>query len=323
MSLSASVNFSLSRDNLIKMAMQHVGAIGEGATPDSTQLTEGALLLNTLIKFWQVDDIQIWLTNYGYILPVSGTNKVALGAEGGHAVSSYVRTTTSAASSSGGSTVTLTSVTGVANAYNIGIEQTDGTMQWTTVNGAPIGQVVTLTATLTGNVASGADVYVYPASAKLTRPYNITDAYLRHSSDNIDTNLVPISMQELDLLPNKFEEGTPNQWAYDRVLGFSTSGYPGNGNFYFWPTFENGDNVIVIRYTKIFDDLDAAGDNPEFPSHWFLPLMLGLAWLLGSKNGLPLKERQMLIQEATMMKEMALDADMENASIKFQPNRGK
>jgi hypothetical protein len=44
-------------------------------------------------------------------------------------------------------------VTGVATTYNIGVQLDDGTFQWTTVNGAPSGSTVTLTAVLTDSAA--------------------------------------------------------------------------------------------------------------------------------------------------------------------------
>ena len=321
MALSASMDFALSRDNLITMSLQHIGALGDGETPSATQLTECSLLLNTLIKAWQTDSMQLWMTSYGYIFPISNVAKCSLGAEGGHAASTYLHTTTSVASASGGSTVTVVTVTGISTTNVIGIELSDGSMQWTTVNGAPAGSVVTLAATLSGAVSAGADVYVYATTAKLTRPHQIVEAFRRTSSDNTDTPLRVVSMQEYNSLGSKFEEGVVNLVAYDKVLGYSTTGYPGNGDLYFWPIFPNGDNVIVIRYVKIYDDLDAAANNPEFPQQWFLPLMLGLAWLLGPKHGLTLKERLMLLQEATMFRDMALDADVEDAPIKFMPSR--
>ena len=321
MALSNSVDFAVSRDNLITMSLQHVGAIGDGITPSATQLTEGSLLLNLLIKAWQVDGMQLWMTSYGYVFPVSDTNKVSLGGEGGNAATSYVYTTTSATSASGGSTVTLTSVTGVSTTNVIGIELDDGTMQWTTVNGAPAGSVVTLTAALTGDVASGAAVYVYATTNKLTRPYQISEAFRRTSADDTDTPLQIISMSDYSDLPNKLAEGIPLQIAYDKSLGFSTSGYPGNSTLYFNPIFQDGKYVIVLRYVKLYADLDSGTNNPEFPQHWFLPIMLGLAWLLGPKHGLTLKERQMLLQEAMMFKDLALDADVEDVPVKFQPDR--
>jgi len=320
MALSGSIDFAVTRDDLIKAALQHIGAIGDGDTPSSTQLSEAGLLLNMLIKNWAKDGMQLWMRYYGFIFPVSGTSSVALGAEGGKAATSYLWTTTSAASAAAATTITVTTVTGIATTNIIGVELSDGTMQWTTVNGAPAGSVVTLTAALTGAVASGADVYVYATTAKLTRPVDIVESFLRHSADDIDTPLDRLSMNEYNQLPNKTETMGIVQWCYDKVLNFSTSGYPGNGDYYFWGRFQNGDDVIVIKYIKEFDDLDSATQNPEFPQQWFLPLMLGLAWLLSPKHGIPLNERKTLLQEAEMFKKATLDDDQERESIFLQPD---
>lgn len=321
MALSGSTNFPVTRDDLIKAAMQHISALGDGDTPNATQLSEASFLLNILIKNWQTEGMQLWMTYYGYIFPVSGTTKCSLGAEGGKSASSYIYTTTSVASSSGGSTITVVAVTGIVNTNVIGIELSDGSMQWTTVNGAPAGSVITLATPLTGNVAAGASVYAYAVGAQLTRPKEIVGSFLRTSSDNTDVPLTIISMDEYNNLSSKFQKGTPNQVAYDKVLGLSTSLYPGNGDFYFWPIFENGDTVIVIKYVKLFDDLDIGANNPEFPQEWFLPLMLGLAWLLSPKNGVPLNERKTLMQEAEMFRDRTIDNDVENVSVNFQPAR--
>jgi hypothetical protein len=321
MALSNSVNFSISRDNLITMSLQHVGALGDGIAPNATQLTECSLLLNLLIKAWQVDGMQLWMTSYGYVFPVSAVAKVSLGGEGGNAATDYVYTTTSNTSSSGGTTVTLTSVTGVSDTNVIGIELSSGTMQWTTVSGAPTGLVVTLGTTLTGDVSSAANVYVYSTANRLTRPYQISEAFRRFSTDNTDTKIDIISMFAYSNLSNKFEKGIPLQVAYDKSLGFGASGYPGNSTLYFWPIFNDGKYVLVLRYVKLYSDLDAGTDNPEFPQHWFLPLMLGLAWLLGPKHGLTINERKLLLDEATQFKTFALHADVEDVSVNFQPNR--
>lgn len=322
MALSGSVDFAITRDSLIETSLKHIGALGDGESPSATQVSECAVLLNMLVKHLQADDIQLYITKYGYIFPVSSVSSTLLGAEGGNAATSYLHTTASAASSSGGSTVAVTTVTGISTTNVIGIELSDGTMQWTTVNGAPAGSVVTLTATLTGNVSSGADIYVYATTAKLTRPANILEAFRRTSADSSDTPLTMFSADEYNNLSTKTETGVVTQWFYDKPLGLSTSGYPGNGEFFFWPRFQNGDNVIVVRYTKIFDDLDSASNNVEFPQVWFLPLMVGLAWLLAPKHGVPLKERQLLMQEYIFLKKNASDYDQETNSMFLSPDRG-
>src|SRR5258706_7949999 len=129
MSLSGSINFPVTRDDLIKASLQHISAIGDGETPNATQLSESGLLLNLLIKNWQIEGMQLWMTYYGYIFPVSGVIKCSLGAEGGNSASSYLYTTTSATSLSGTSTITVVTVTGISTTNIIGIELSDGTMQ--------------------------------------------------------------------------------------------------------------------------------------------------------------------------------------------------
>lgn len=322
MALSGSNDFAVTRDDLIKTSLQHIGAIGDGETPNATQLSECSILLNMLIKHLQADDIQLWITKYGYVFPVSSTSSVLLGAEGGNAASSYVHTTTSAAAIAGASTITVTTVTGIATTNIIGIELSDGTMQWTTVNGAPVGSVVTLSAVLTGAVASGADIYAYATTAKLTRPARILEVFRRASADTTDTPVMMLSAAEYNNLSDKTATGEVLQFFYDQPLGLSTTGYPGNGEFFFWPRFQNGDSVLVLRYTKIFDDMDAGSNNVEFPQVWFLPLMVGLAWLLAPKHGIPLKERQMLMQEYMFLKSAASSYDQESGSMFLQPDMG-
>lgn len=324
MALSASVDFSVTRDDLIKAGLQHIGAIGDGDTPNVTQLSESAILINMLIKHWKTYDIQLWVRKYGFVLPVSNVSQVIIGAEGGHAVTGYDYTTTSVISTSGTSTVTVTTVTGISAGDQIGIELEDGTMQWTTINGAPAGSVVTLTASLSDDVAVGAAVYTYTQSSQRgTRPAKILEAWRRQSSETaanvLDTPMTMLSEQDYNNLPNKGENGPPIQYWPDQTLGLSTSGHPGNLEFNFWPRFESGDYVIVYRYIKIFDDLDAATNDVEFPQEWFLPLMIGLAWLLSAKHGIPLKERQMLFNEMQFLALAARDYDQEQGSIFLSP----
>lgn len=324
MALSGSQDFTVTRDDIIKMSLQHIGAIGDGDTPSVTQVTEAALYLNMLLKFWQADDLQLWIRKLGYVLPQTFTTmppKISLGAEGGHATNSYNFTTTTAAAVLGASTITVASTTGISNTFNIGIELSDGTMQWTTVSGAPAGLVVTLAATLTKAVASGASVYCY--QTKILRPQRILDAYTRLSNATLanvtDTLLTKMTQEEYNAQPNKGATGTPNMWYYDEVLGLSTTLYPGNGDFYVWPIFADGDTLVVIQYIKTFDDLDGSTNNVEFPQTWFLPIMVGLAWLLSAKNGIPLNERKTLQQEAEFLKNQAKQFDQETGSIFFMP----
>jgi hypothetical protein len=160
MTTSNSVDFSVSRDDIIKAAMQQVGILGEGVSPNSTQLTEKGIILNMIVKARMADGMPLWALKTGYVLPQTGTSSVSIGPTGGHATLTYTATTTSAAAILDAQTIVITSATGFTIGYNIGIELSDSTMQWTTISNL-VGTTVTLGAVLTAAVSSGAQVYAY------------------------------------------------------------------------------------------------------------------------------------------------------------------
>lgn len=313
MATSGSVNLATSRDELIKAAYQHIGYIGEGDTPSSTQYSEAALILNWIAKLRMTDGMPLWSLKTGYVLPVTGVSSVVLGGSD-HAVSSYTATTSSAAASSGASTITVTSTTGFSNGYAIGIELSDSTMQWTTINGAPSGTTITLTATLTGAMSSGAQVYAYSTSNRIVRPLRVVDAYLYSVVDDSRHPLNVVTYSSYNSLGAPTSTGVPNQVYYDPSLS--------SASLFIYPRFLTGDNLIQIRYHRPFDDFDASSDEPDFPQEWFLPLMMELAALLGPKAGLSIEERRTLFQEAAAYREMALSNGTEEGSFRIMPERG-
>lgn len=60
MTTSASTNFSVSRDDLIKGALRKIGVVPQGESPTVDQITEGAFALNLLVKAWQADGMPLW-----------------------------------------------------------------------------------------------------------------------------------------------------------------------------------------------------------------------------------------------------------------------
>lgn len=60
MATSGSTDFSVSRDDIIKYALLTVQAIGQGDTPNSTQLTDCSAMLNMIVKAWQADGMPLW-----------------------------------------------------------------------------------------------------------------------------------------------------------------------------------------------------------------------------------------------------------------------
>lgn len=70
-------------------------------------------------------------------------------------------TTLNGGEPSGETAIAVNSIVGVASGDRVGVEQDDGTMHWSTVNGAPGGGVITITDALTDDAASGNAMVVW------------------------------------------------------------------------------------------------------------------------------------------------------------------
>lgn len=309
MSTSGSYDFSVSRDDLILSAHQHIGAVGEGETCTTAQTTEAAILLNMIVKLRATMGMPCWALKRGYVLPVTGTSSISTA---GQIVQSYVQTTTSVAAISDASTITLTSITGVATTYNIGVTQDNGTILWTTVNGAPVGSVVTLTAPLTYAAASGNVVYVYQTANRVQGIIRVIEANI---NDLVTSKTYPINIMARNdyyNLGDRTAASVPNQYWMDIQLA--------SQEMFVYPRFYGGNAIIEFSYQIPFQDFDASGNTPDFPQAFYLPLMKELASLLGPKFGVPIEERKALLSEAQMYFELALETVYPEGSLKLQPD---
>lgn len=311
MTISNSFNFSVDRDELINLAHQHIGAVGEGETCTTAQITEGAKLLNMVVKARAGDGMPLWSIKTAYILPFTGSNSI--NATGSHVVSDFDYTTTSAAALSGATTLTLTSVADFGAGYNVGIEQSDGTVLWTTQSGAAVGNDITLATALTEDVSSGAMVYVYPTASRIpAAPLRILNAYMRNTVAQTDYPINQISQDEYFSLGNKATPGTPNQIYYDPDL-------VGTASFYLYPRFTGGQQLVYFNYVRPFADFDSASDTPDFPQAFYRAIMVELASMLGPKFGVSMAERKALQQEATAYFEQALQSTFQEVSTFMEP----
>lgn len=313
MTTSGSIDFSVSRDDLIEAALKHIGALGDGESPSATQLTEAGKILNMLVKAKMSNGMPLWALKTGYILPQTGTSQIDLGATGDHATLSYTQTTTSAAAVDGASTIVVTSATGFTNGYYVGVAQDDGTMHWTTINGVPSGTTITLTDVLTDDVASGSYVYVY--QTKIQRPLRIIDVFRLDVASSTRSPINIVTYQQIRSLGDLTTASMPNQFYYDPQLvdGVATV----------YPRFYGGQELLEIRFHRPFEDFDAAGDTPDFPQEYYLPLYVTLGWLLAPKNGVPLDERKLLALESKLLWDEALSYGTEEGSVFIQPDLRK
>jgi len=216
-----------------------------------------------------------------------------------------LETTITSAASSGASTLTLASVSGAANAYYIGLYQDNGIIHWTTINGAPAGNVVTLTDVTTNDAASGNTVYVY--STRVEPPlYLLTRFYRNENGD--DWPLGDLTLEEYDGIADKDEQGTPGAFLYEKALD--------EGVFYLDSAVEDARDTIRMTVRYPAQDMDASGDNFDFADIWLRPLGYMLGADLAPEYDIELDQGFMMLLTAAM--KTAMDSDPENSNLEFQ-----
>ncbi len=312
MATSGSVDYAVSRDDIITEALQICGVIPEGGSPTANQLSDCSRTLNMMVKNIQAKpEYNLWTITRGVLFPAHDQIKYILGgASANHNcnLTDFVYTTIRTNYASG-TTLEVTSTTGMTAADAIGVVLDDGTLEWTTIAGGGVVDADTLTLTAGFSSAATAGNLVYTYTSKINRPLRIMSAYSRDMTALTDTAITIISRQEHDNYSTKYNESTMvNQLYYDPQLG--------EGHAWLWPEPSNMNNVIVFNYTRPLEDFDAAGNNPDFPQEWYLPLTWNLASMLSLKYSVPVAERRDITALAQMYLADALNFDREgNTSI--------
>ena len=301
MATSGSTNFAVTRDDIINEALELLGVLSEGESANADQITSASRTLNMMTKAWQADGLNLFAVERMYLFTEKTQEEYSLSSTTtDHVTTDFVETTVSVAATAGASTITVTSATGILDGDQIGIASgTD--VQWTTVNGTPAANVITLTDTLDADADVNAVVYAFTTTAD--RPMKIMEAYIHLAGSNTDIPIGKISRRYYNQLSVKDNVGIVNQFYYDPQVSA--------GQLFVWPTTDDEKNYIVMFVQRTLDDLDAGTDNPDFPQEWYLPLALNLAVLLATKFGVPATEYREIASQAQGYYEMARGFDEE------------
>ena len=274
MATSGSANYLVNRNEIIAEALELIGELPAGDTVGANDVSSCARTLNMMIKHWQARGVALWKNTQVVVFLSPGGQYYQLGPSGDRAayLSDMVETTVATAAVAGASTITVDDATGMASGDSIGVELSDGTLQWTTINGAPAADVVTLAAVLAGEVAADAHVYTYTTT--IGRPLFITEAR-HHYASGQEVTLRPVSRNQYMRLATKTTTGSTSQYYYDPQTT--------NGRLYVWPTASTVQDYLVLTARMPIEDFDGATDDQDFPQEWMLPLAYNLAVLIAPK----------------------------------------
>lgn len=104
----------------------------------------------------------------------------------------------------------------------------------------------------------------------LPETVTILDVYLRYSSPAIDRYMWPISRTEYDSIPNKSQQGFPNQYWYDRLIAPTIT-------LYFVPDGNGPYTLFYHRFRQVQDAVMANALSPEVPNRAIDAIIAGLA----------------------------------------------
>jgi hypothetical protein len=334
MATSGTYTFVRTRDQIIKGALRLVGGYDpENASgPSATQVTDAAESLEMMIKFWQSQGLHLWTKRYAVIFPQKSQGLFILGAAAGAAggdhatlnntlgLGGFFQTTLASSAASGATTIVVSAYQGVdtagvsgvdiTNAYNIGIELDDGTVQWTTVNGAVSSTTITLAVALTGAAAAGNLVYVY--QKKLSRPLRVTDAFIRNAVGGDDRPVNIISKEQYMRLGSKASIGAPTQLCFEPQRDTM--------NVFIYPEFSDAEQLLFLELQYSLEDAGASTDNPDFPVEWLAALKFNLALHLAPEYEVSQTKFKQILDLAGATLAGVTGWDQETASVFIQPH---
>lgn len=310
MATSGTTDFTQSGDDLIADAFRAIGVVAEEENPTASQTAIGRRYLNRMIKSWQANGIRLWKYKEFVVFLEDGKAEYLLGSTGDRAAlaDNFVQTSLTTDEASGSGSIEVGSIASIADTYVIGIVQDDDTIHWTTVNGAPAGLTVTLTASTTAAASSGNHVYVY--SVILERPLRITAGRLRLDGD-VDIPITEISRQSYFGIPNKTNKGNPTQYYYNPLLV--------NGKLYAWPAGDDLQQTLRMTGQFTIEDFDNVADTPDLPQEWLECIVFNLARRLMPQYGTKGERRAEVKELAAESFSLVNNYDVESADITFQP----
>lgn len=311
MATSGSVDFSVSRDDIIRDALESIGFLSPLETIDAADITTAARKLNMIVKQWQgagdfSRGLKLWARKRATVFLQKNQSSYSLGPTGDHASATTVSTTLTANAATSATSLAVASITGIVSGDNIGVVLDSGSIHWTTVNGAPSGTTVVITTGLASAAASGKAVYTY--TTKMRRPISIISATLR-SSSNIDSPMEPMLVTDYEAISNKTADGTPYFYYYEAQLA--------NGVIYLDIEPSDVTSRIKLVYLSAIEDFDAAADTPDYPQEWFRALSAQLAIDLCPSYKIVVSQELKLIRDESLA--IAQNANPETSNLYFQP----
>ena len=271
MATSGSVDYSRNALQVITAALRKLRVVSAGDSATGADLTTGLEALNLMVKAWQLDQVFLWLNQQAVLHLSPSTGSYTLGPSGGHfcAASDAVQTTLTADATTAATALTVASNAGIAASDYMGVVLDDGTVHWTTQNGAPAGTTdATLTTGVVSAASSGNVVFAY--TTKLARPLAITEARLR----DLQGNDSPINVS---LASDSYWQFQTDKTATGDCQEMLFAPLNTSAMVYTWPMCDDATKRIFMTVQRIIEDFDLSTHDADMPAEVTECLIYNLA----------------------------------------------
>lgn len=314
---SGNISFNPSARQIIEEAFSLIRVGTNGEPLDAADAQQGMRTLNLMVKAWMADGLHLWTKEEGVLFLESGTPQYGLGGNTEARSCLYSDLTASwltADALAGDSVITIDDPGEIENGAAIAVEIGGNLLQWNTVNGNPVGNLIRLTYPLDEDVSANAAVFSY--SEKLVRPTRLLQARRRiFAPDRQDWNDIWLTILER---PAYFEQPTKQQAGTETMIYYSPQLV--TGLMYLWQAPSNETDLVLFTFERPLQDFTALTQTADFPQEWIETLAYNLAFRLAFKYSFPLDERTQLGIIAEGMKQKLLSFDREYGSVNFQPD---
>lgn len=312
---SGAYDFTVTRDDIITLAMKFCGKLGDGMVPSPEEMSDGSMFLNMMVKQWMGKQdfspgLKMWTRQRGVLFLSTNQFRYQLGPTGDHwTTEDYFQTATTAQSLVASQTLTVSSTADVGTNDYVGVVDATGNLFWSRVTSFTPTTIV-IQDPLTSAVSSGAIVFTY--AEKQQRPLEIATVLLRDINAS-DTPINKMTLEQYEALPSK----TMTTFLSDPAAVYYESQL-GNGVLYLdVGGAQDVTKHLHIVFLRAIQNLNNPADVPEYSQEWYLALTLGLAKILAPMfNVVWTKEAEDSYKEALAI---AREAPAETTALYFQP----
>lgn len=313
MTTSGTTSWTSNLTQIVARALRQLGAIAQGETPGSSEFQDAQDALNAMVKEWEASGIHVWTESEAILFFQPNQIQYSLGpGSADHATpittaTSFIQTTLQNNANQGSTSLTLASAANIASGDNIGITMSsNNAFFWTTVSGAPTGNVVALNSPLPGAAVAGGLVVDY--ATQMQRPLRVINGRRFQFSSLLETPLGSmLSRIDYRELPNKENQGIVNQAFYDPQLS--------TGYMWVWPAPPDSTYAMKFTWLRQIQDFDTAANTPDFPQEWNNCLTWNLAEQLLPEYDVPEKRAIMISTMAARSLDRVSGWDKEPESV--------